>query len=342
MPAADGAASSRGWARVRRDGNEHPELFRSWKCGLVGKMRPRCVLGQSGMAAYARDASSGGWSIVTRACNALSADWQWQYSRAMRSQAAIRGNLFAPCIPEGASDGKITSSRQDSRAMYPKRAGFGKICAPCIRKAPQIAFQEYTARRSCQEGAPFAAQAPRIMHGAQIFPRFSVRKVLRAESKMNWVLQVHFALPPTVPPCDVTARLWQPPRLVGSRCGGAYVRPSCVRPQQPSPPPLFGNRVPWSCTPRPAAALAAGASRYPPPPPHGVVCPMAAACPMGILLLSSCPYPFGRQRFSSTQRTKKRPDERWSLWRFVALAVRELCADYSARSFRRRSSSSAS
>lgn len=110
------------------------------------------------------------------------------------------------------------------------------------------------------------------MHGAQIFPRFSVRKVLRAESKMNWVLQVHFALPPTVPPCDVTARLWQPPRLVGSRCSDAYVRPSCVRPQQPSPPPLFGNRVPWSCTPRPAAALAAGASRYPPPPPPTESC----------------------------------------------------------------------
>lgn len=54
------------------------------------------------------------------------------------------------------------------------------------------------------------------------------------------------------------------------------------------------------------------------------------------------PRSFGRQRFSSTQRTKKRPAERWSLWQFVALAVRELCADYSARSFRRRSSSSAS
>ena len=132
-------------------------------------------------------------------------------------------------------------------------------------------------------------------------------------------LQARFALRLTAPPCD------RPP-VAAPAPGKQSVR------RRVCPPELRP----------PAASLAAGASRYPPPPPHGVVCPMAAACPMGILLLSSCPYPFGRQRFSSTQRTKKRPAERWSLWQFVALAVRELCADYSARSFRRRSSSSAS
>ena len=47
-------------------------------------------------------------------------DWQWQYTRAMRSRAAIRGKFCAPCIPKGASDGKIASSWQDSRAMHPK------------------------------------------------------------------------------------------------------------------------------------------------------------------------------------------------------------------------------
>ena len=62
----------------------------------------------------------------------------------------VRGKIRAPCIR--------------------KRAGFGKICAPCIRNAPQIAVGGYTARRSCQEGALFAARAPRIMHGAQILP----------------------------------------------------------------------------------------------------------------------------------------------------------------------------
>ena len=52
--------------------------------------------------------------------NAFSGDWQWQYTRAVRSRASIRGKFCAPCIPKAASDGKIASSRQDSRAMHPK------------------------------------------------------------------------------------------------------------------------------------------------------------------------------------------------------------------------------
>ena len=121
-----------------------------------GNMSTLCVLKHLAVARYRR--------------YALSDAWQWQDFAAMRSQAAIRGNFFAPCIPEGAPDGKSAPPWQDSRAMHPKRAGFGKICAPCIRKAPQIAFWECIARRSCQEGALFAALTPRIMHGARILP----------------------------------------------------------------------------------------------------------------------------------------------------------------------------
>ena len=102
--------------------------------------------------------------------NAFPGAWRWQDCALMRSRAAIRGNFFTPCIPKGASDEKREASWQDSRAMHPKRAGFGKICAPCIRKAPQTAVGGYTARISCQEGALFAARAPRIMHSAQISP----------------------------------------------------------------------------------------------------------------------------------------------------------------------------
>ena len=54
--------------------------------------------------------------------------------------------------------------------MHPKRAGFGKICSPCIQNALQIAVGEYTRRISCQGGALFAAQTPQIMHSAQILP----------------------------------------------------------------------------------------------------------------------------------------------------------------------------
>ena len=103
----------------------------------------------------------------------------WQYSRAMRSWAAIRGNFLASCIPEGASDGKSAPSWQHIAAVYPKRAGFGKICAPCIRKAPQTAFRECMARRSCQGGALFAALTPRITHGAQILPSHRLRQTAR-------------------------------------------------------------------------------------------------------------------------------------------------------------------
>ena len=94
----------------------------------------------------------------------------WRYLAAVRSRAAIRGSFFASCVPEGASDGKNAPSWQHIAAMHPKRAGFGKICAPCIRKAPQTGVRGCTARRSCQEGALFAARAPQIMHGARILP----------------------------------------------------------------------------------------------------------------------------------------------------------------------------
>ena len=113
-------------------------------------------------------------STVTRfSRDAFPGALPWQDSAAVCSRAAIRGKFCAPCIPKGAPDGKIAPSWQDSRAVHPKRAGFGKMCAPCIRKAPQTAVGGCTARISCQEGALFAARAPRIMHGARILPSAS-------------------------------------------------------------------------------------------------------------------------------------------------------------------------
>ena len=111
-------------------------------------------------------------------------DWQWQYSRAVRSRVSIRGNIPPRCVP-GRSSVTIfsphASQKRPRTGKSPvrgkirvpcirKRAGSGKICALCIRKAPQTAFRERTARRSCQEGPLFAARAPRIMHGARILP----------------------------------------------------------------------------------------------------------------------------------------------------------------------------
>ena len=91
-----------------------------FRAACHGKIMPRCVPRRSTMAKCSRNAfpSVRRW----RDCALMRPwpDWQWQDSAAVRSRAAIRGNFFASCISEGASDGKIASSRQDSRAMHPK------------------------------------------------------------------------------------------------------------------------------------------------------------------------------------------------------------------------------
>ena len=79
----------------------------------------------------------------------------------MRSQAAGHGKIVPRCVPEGASDGKNTGSRQHIACMHSDSANFGKICAPCIRKAPQSAVGEYTARTSCRQGALSPSEALR-------------------------------------------------------------------------------------------------------------------------------------------------------------------------------------
>ena len=79
--------------------------------------------------------------------------WPWQDIGPMRSQAAGHGKIPPRCVPEGAPDGKNTGSRQHIACMYSNTANFGKICVACIRKAPQSAVGEHTARTSCRQGA---------------------------------------------------------------------------------------------------------------------------------------------------------------------------------------------
>ena len=80
-------------------------------CGANPGVRPwqdlrECALGRLVVAIFSRDA--------------FPSVYPWQYSATVRSRAAIRDNFFASCIPKAASDGKIASSWQDSRAMHPK------------------------------------------------------------------------------------------------------------------------------------------------------------------------------------------------------------------------------
>ena len=71
------------------------------------------------------------------------------------------GKISPRCVPEGASDGKNTGSWQHIARMYSNTANFGKICVPCIQKAPQSAVGEYTARTSCRQGALSPSEALR-------------------------------------------------------------------------------------------------------------------------------------------------------------------------------------
>ena len=71
------------------------------------------------------------------------------------------GKISPRCVPEGASDEKNTGSWQYIAAMYSDSANFGKICVLCIRKAPQSAVGEYTARTSCRQGAFSPSEALR-------------------------------------------------------------------------------------------------------------------------------------------------------------------------------------
>ena len=131
-----------------------------------GDISPWCVHGRPSVAIFSRDAFSGALP--------------WREIAPMHSRTPFRGNFLASCILERAPDGKSAPPWQHITAMHPKRADFGKICAPCIRKAPQTAFRECIARRSCQGGALFAALTPRITHGARILPSRRWHQTARA------------------------------------------------------------------------------------------------------------------------------------------------------------------
>ena len=117
-------------------------------------------------------------------------------------------------------------------------------------------------RRSCQEGALFAAQTPRIMHGAQILPRFSVRKALRTEAKRSWASQVHFVLRPAAPPpwLRTSAVAMRNHGSCRSVAGGANPWQSVLR--RASSAAVRMRVLPRGIRP-PAATFAVGASRRP-------------------------------------------------------------------------------
>ena len=150
-------------------------------------------------------------------------------SSRMRSRATGSGNILARCVPgrQSVAIFSLHASRKRPRTgkssvrgkirtpCIRKRAGLGRICAPCIRNVPQIAVGGYTARRSCQEGALFAARTPRIMHGAQILP--SVAAPNRPSARNPGAAEQ--CEPPELdrPTQETQPRRQRPRRLLGSK-----------------------------------------------------------------------------------------------------------------------------
>lgn len=148
-----------------------------------GDMPTLCILGCLPMTRYRRYAFPGAR--------------RWQDMREMRSRATGSGNILARCVLEclavarfrrGASPGG--NPWQVLRSMHPK-SGFGRenrqfVAAYCRRvfkmswlwqdmramhpKSPANRLSGTHGVKILPERAPFAAQAPRIMHGARILP----------------------------------------------------------------------------------------------------------------------------------------------------------------------------
>ena len=153
----------------RRSSMARSSRMRSRATGS-GNILARCVPGRSPMAKCSRNAFP---SVRRRQDCALMRswpDWQWQYSRAVRSRAAIRDNFFASCIPKAASDGKIASSWQDSHTMHPKTGWLWQDMRAMHPKSPANRLSGTHGAKILPGRAAFAARTPRIMHGAQILP----------------------------------------------------------------------------------------------------------------------------------------------------------------------------
>ena len=142
----------------------------------------------------------------------------WQDCALMHSQATGHGKISPRCVPEGASDGKKASSWQHIACMYSDSANFGKICAPCIRKAPQSAVGEYTARASCRQGALSPSEALRSCTAhescrppvALPLRRVSCPSSRIAGSPFNGSALAQGCLPPSAPPMPATCQCLPP------------------------------------------------------------------------------------------------------------------------------------
>ena len=204
-------------------------------CGANPGVRPwqdlrECALGRLVVAIYSRGAFP---SVRRRQDCALMRswpDWQWQYSRAVRSRAAIRDNFFASCIPKAASDGKIASSRQDSRAMHPKTGSLWQDMRAMHPKSPANRLSGTHGAKILPGRSPFRCTGPsNHARRADLAVRRSVKPPERPQHRCRRTARAAKAR--SHDPRN-TARKAAPPSSPGQQ----------VPPAAPAvPPPLFAN-----------------------------------------------------------------------------------------------------
>ena len=147
-------------------------LRRRFFCGEGGSYLVRGESGHSPMAKCSRNAFP---SVRRRQDCALMRswpDWQWQYSRAVRSRAPIRGNIPPRCVPGRPS---VTIFSPHASRKWPRTGKSpvrGKIRAPCIRNGLALAGYARHAsekpRKSPFGNAPredLAMKGPLSLHG---------------------------------------------------------------------------------------------------------------------------------------------------------------------------------
>ena len=79
-------------------------------------------------------------------------DWQWQYSRAMRSRGSCRGKIPPRCVPGHQSVASFALHASRKRSRTGKSPVRGKIRAPCIRNELALAgYARHASEKPCKQ-----------------------------------------------------------------------------------------------------------------------------------------------------------------------------------------------
>ena len=79
-------------------------------------------------------------------------DWQWQYSRAVRSQGSCRGKIPPRCVLGQRSMASFALHASRKRSRTGKSPVRGKIRAPCIRNELALAgYARHASEKPCKQ-----------------------------------------------------------------------------------------------------------------------------------------------------------------------------------------------